>query len=188
MSSPANIIVLDRDGVINHDSKDYIKTVEEWRPIPGSIEAIATLSNAGFKVAVATNQSGIGRGLYDEIALAQMHGKMRDLVEDAGGALHAVCYCPHAPDDNCACRKPATGMLEQIAGELNDTLDQCFFVGDSLKDIQAAIAFNMSPVLVRTGNGENTESQLDQLPTEVRVYDSLSDAAAALIDIQFGKA
>lgn len=187
MSSPANIIVLDRDGVINYDSKDYIKTVDEWRPLPGSIEAIAALSNAGFRIAIATNQSGIGRGLYDEIALAQMHGKMRDLVEDAGGTLHTVCYCPHAPDEGCNCRKPEIGMLEQIAAQLDDSLEGCFFVGDSMKDMQAAIRFGMRPVLVRTGNGGKTETQLDRLAVDVRVYDSLLDATTDLIQSQSGE-
>lgn len=187
MSSPANIIVLDRDGVINHDSKDYIKTVDEWRPIPGSIEAIASLCKAGYRIAVATNQSGIGRGYYDEIALAQMHGKMRDLLEEAGGCLHTVCYCPHAPNENCNCRKPATGLLEQIGAELNDSLDGCVFIGDSLKDMQAAIAFRMRPVLVRTGNGVQTEKQLHQLSSDVLVYDSLSEAATEIILNRSGK-
>ena len=182
MSSPAKIIVLDRDGVINVDSRDYIKTVDEWRPIPGSIEAIAALSKSGYRIAVATNQSGIGRGLYDELALAQMHGKMQDLVEAAGGTIHTVCYCPHTPETNCRCRKPGTGLLEQIANEMNASLTGCLFVGDSLKDMQAAIAFAMQPILVRTGNGEKTERQLDQLGVDVPVYDSLADVAADQID------
>lgn len=182
MSSPAKIIVLDRDGVINLDSKDYIKTVDEWRPIPGSIEAIATLSRSGYKVAIATNQSGIGRGLYDELALAQMHGKMQDLVEAAGGTIDTVCYCPHTPETACRCRKPATGLLEQIAAEMGDSLTGCLFVGDSLKDMQAAIAYAMQPILVRTGNGEKTETQLEQFDVKIPVYDSLADVVADQLD------
>lgn len=180
MTINKEIVVLDRDGVINHDSDDYIKSADEWLPIPGSIEAIASLAQAKISVAVATNQSGIGRGLYDEYALAQMHDKMLALVEAAGGSIAAVCYCPHLPDDHCQCRKPATGLLEQIQEHLQISLQGALFVGDSLKDIRAAIAFDMIPVLVRTGKGAETEALLEQesLSISVPVFDSLQAVIA----------
>ncbi len=179
MQSAANIIVLDRDGVINHDSDDYIKSADEWLPVPGSIEAIASLSQAGYRVAVATNQSGLARGLFDEYALARMHSKMLCLVEEAGGQIEAVCYCPHAPEENCDCRKPGTGLLEQIQNELSAPLSGSVMVGDSLKDLQAALAFGMQPVLVRTGKGMATELRLGELESTVPVFDSLTDFVQA---------
>ena len=179
MSKPSNVIVLDRDGVINLDSSDYIRTPEEWIPVPGSIEAIARLSSAGVRVAVATNQSGIGRGYYDEQILAQMHDKMNSLVRRAGGQIDVICFCPHRPEDNCDCRKPATGLLEQIEEQIGLPLVGNVFVGDTLKDIQAAIAYQMQPVLVRTGKGRDAEQQLTagsfSSPVAVPVYDSLAD-------------
>lgn len=181
MSASGNIIVLDRDGVINVDSDDYIKSEQEWIALPGSIEAIATLCAAGFSVAVATNQSGIARGLFDTYELARMHSKMQLLVEEAGGCIATVCYCPHAPDADCRCRKPGTGLLEQIQAETGLSLKGCAFVGDSLKDLQAAIAFDMNPVLVRTGKGKATEEKLGQLPVDVPVFDSLSDYVGQLV-------
>lgn len=175
MSSTSNIIVLDRDGVINLDSDDYVKNPDEWIPVPGSIDAIARLASAGVSVAVATNQSGLGRGYFDEYALAQMHNKMHELVESAGGSIAAVCYCPHTPEQQCACRKPGTGLLEQIEEQLGQPLTGSVFVGDSLKDIQAARAYHMQPVLVRTGKGSVTEQQLTEQSDSVPVFDSLAD-------------
>ena len=179
MVSASNIIVLDRDGVINRDSDDYIKSAEQWTPLPGSIEAIARLSSAGVKVAVATNQSGIGRGLFDEAALTQMHNKLRGLVADAGGSIAAICHCPHRPDEGCECRKPATGLLEQIEEQLGQPLVGCVFVGDTIKDVQAALAYRMQPVLVRTGKGAAAEKELASLAEKVPVFDSLADVVAS---------
>ena len=170
------IIVLDRDGVINEDSDEYIKTPEEWLPVPGSMEALATLKERGIHVAVATNQSGLGRQLFDEIALANIHHKMCSMAEDHGGFIDGVFYCPHLPDAGCRCRKPATGLLEQIETELGVELAGSFFIGDSLKDLKAALAFDMRPVLVRTGKGRLTEARLDELNgVSVPVFDSLAD-------------
>lgn len=169
------IIVLDRDGVINEDSDDYIKSPEEWVPVPGSLEAIAALNVIGYKVTVATNQSGLGRGLFDEIALANIHHKMCSMVEESGGFIEGVFYCPHLPDAGCECRKPKTGLLMRIQDELHDKLAGCYFVGDSLKDLQAARAFNMEPILVRTGKGRVTENQLIELNGDsVPVFDNLA--------------
>ena len=181
-----NTVILDRDGVINQDSDDYVKSAAEWLPLPGSIAAIARLSQVGLRVAVATNQSGLARGMFDEAALAAMHDKMRDLVEQAGGQINGVFYCPHGPEAGCKCRKPATGMLQQIqqelAAPLGKTLAGCWFIGDSLRDLQAAHCFGCQPVLVRTGNGMATEAKLPEsdIPN-VLVYHNLAAAADALL-------
>lgn len=151
-----NIVVLDRDGVINHDSADYIKSPEEWLPIDGSIEAIAALSNAGFKIYVATNQSGLARGLFSKAQLDGMHEKMHTLVKAAGGTIEQVFYCPHHPDENCACRKPATGLLDQLEDYLGHKVDGAWLVGDSMKDLLLGIAKQCKPLLVLTGNGLKT--------------------------------
>lgn len=177
----AKIVVLDRDGVINQDSPDYIRTAEQWIPIPNSIEAIARLSKAGFKVAVATNQSGLARGYFDEYALAQIHHKLCYMVEEAGGLVDGVFYCPHAPDAHCHCRKPATGLLQQIEQELNCCLKDCYFIGDSLKDVQAAVSHGCLPVLVRTGNGAVAERELaGSVTVPVQVFDDLAQAIEQL--------
>lgn len=169
------IIVLDRDGVINEDSDDYIKSPEEWLPVPGSLEAIATLTKNGYRVAVATNQSGLGRGLFDEFALANIHHKMCSMAEECGGFIEGVFYCPHLPDAGCDCRKPGIGLLERMEDELHDKLAGRYFIGDSLKDLQAARAFSMQPVLVRTGKGFKTEGRLNELAGDpVPVFDNLA--------------
>lgn len=172
------LVILDRDGVINLDSDDYIRTLDEWIPVPGSILAIARLSRAGYRIAVATNQSGLARGYFDEITLANMHSLMRELVEEEGGHIDAVFYCPHGPDEGCRCRKPATGLLEQIEEELNITVAGAWYVGDSAKDIQLANAMKCIPVLVRSGKGRQTEARLiedNSLPA--LVFDDLAAVA-----------
>ncbi|MBL4819821.1 MAG: D-glycero-beta-D-manno-heptose 1,7-bisphosphate 7-phosphatase [Gammaproteobacteria bacterium] len=150
------LVILDRDGVINEDSDDYIKSPEEWIPIDGSINAICELGRHDFIVVVATNQSGIGRGLFDEYDLARIHQKMCSAIEDAGGFIHGIFFCPHAPHENCNCRKPKTGLLSAIASEFNLSLEGIPFIGDSLKDIEAARSSHCDPILVKTGNGEKT--------------------------------
>jgi len=176
------IIVLDRDGVINQDSDNYIRSPEEFIPIAGSIEAIANLSNAGFTVCIATNQSGIGRGYFDEEALSDMHHLLCSMVEQAGGSIDGIFYCPHLPDGNCACRKPKTGLLEQIEKEFSVELGNSYFVGDSLKDIQAAVTFGCKPILVRTGKGGITErALLEESTLEAAIYDDLSSAVADIL-------
>lgn len=171
------VVVLDRDGVINQDSDSYIKSADEWLPVDGSIDAIARLSNSGYKVFIATNQSGIGRKLFDEYALAQIHSKLCSMVEESGGFIDGIFYCPHTPEENCQCRKPGVGLLKQIESEFACSLAGASFVGDSYKDIQAALAFGCAPILVRTGKGAETEKriQLEKLPG-IPVYDDLASA------------
>lgn len=178
----AKLVILDRDGVINADSDDYIKTVDEWLPLPGSIDAIAKLSQAGYRIAVATNQSGLARGYFDEITLANMHNLLCALVEQAGGQIDVICYCPHAPDADCSCRKPKTGLLEQIADTLDQPVQGAWLVGDHLKDMQMAVAGGCKPVMVRTGKGAQ---QLATLPaalhSQVQVVDDLAEAARHIL-------
>lgn len=150
------LIVLDRDGVINHDSAAYIKSPDEWRPIEGSLEAIARLCKAGYRVVVATNQAGVGRGLFDMATLAAIHTRMTQAVNAAGGHLDAIFFCPHAPTQNCECRKPRPGMLHDIVRRFDADPAQVIVVGDSLRDLQAASAASCRPVLVLTGNGQST--------------------------------
>ena len=160
-------------------------TVGEWIPIPGSIEAIARLKNAGYQVAVATNQSGLGRGYFNLDTLAAMHQKMADLL-----ALHTpdpidiIVYCPHRPEDNCSCRKPKSGLFDQIARELDTDLDNCWSIGDSLRDLQAGLKCAMQPVLVRTGKGAAAEQQ-ESLPKGTLVFDDLSAAVDALLALGY---
>ncbi|AZS52088.1 D-glycero-beta-D-manno-heptose 1,7-bisphosphate 7-phosphatase [Entomomonas moraniae] len=153
------LIILDRDGVINHDSDDYIKSVDEWMPIEGSIEAIARLNKAGWTIAVATNQSGIARGYYDLNMLDAMHDKLRQLVASEGGQIGLIAYCPHGPDDGCDCRKPNTGLLKQIADYYQVSLTGKWFVGDSATDLALAERMACQPVLVKTGKGLRTLSK-----------------------------
>jgi len=176
------LIILDRDGVINEDSDDYIKSVEEWIPIPGSIEAIARLSKADYIVTVATNQSGIGRKLLDEYDLAVIHQTMCDRVEEAGGAINGVFFCPHRPDEGCACRKPGIGMFTQIECEFGTSVKNVPFVGDSLTDIAAARMAGCIPVLVRTGKGERTLKEADPNElAEVCTHQDLSSFVDSLL-------
>lgn len=182
------LIILDRDGVINEYDGNYICSVDDWHPIPGSIDAVARLCNAGHRVAIATNQSGIARGYYDLDELDAMHEKLEQLVEAAGGCIDVVAYCPHHPDDQCQCRKPATGLLKQIQQHFHlDSLDGAIMVGDSRKDLEAGVAAHCRPVLVRTGNGRDTERHLDARPipgTQVTVYDDLSNFTDALLSAE----
>jgi D-glycero-D-manno-heptose 1,7-bisphosphate phosphatase len=181
------LIILDRDGVINHDRSDYVKSVDECVPIDGSIDAIVRLYKAGFTVVVATNQSGLARGKFDLDDLEAMHGKITNLVEEKGGELGAIFYCPHAPEDSCKCRKPIPGLVDAIEAEFNISAEGCYFVGDSLRDLQAGVLKGCKPVLVKTGNGLKTISQLanPELQTDsplltseqVQVFDDLAAAA-----------
>ncbi|HAJ74911.1 MAG TPA: D-glycero-beta-D-manno-heptose-1,7-bisphosphate 7-phosphatase [Gammaproteobacteria bacterium] len=175
-------VILDRDGVINEDSDEYIKSAEEFIPISSSLDAIASLHRAGFRIAVASNQSGLGRSLFDEFALANIHHKLCSMAEAAGGFVDGIFYCPHRPEDGCSCRKPGTGLLEQIEREYSCSLSNCYFVGDSLKDIQAAKAYGLRPVLVRTGKGAQTEQELLRgKQSAVPVFDDLAAAVERLI-------
>lgn len=151
------LIILDRDGVINFDSDDYIKTVDEWQPIPGSIQAIARLTTAGYKVAVATNQSGLARQYFNKATLDAMHAKMQQLVKMAGGSIAKIAYCPHLPGDNCDCRKPKPGLIRQIELATGLSASGQWMVGDSLSDMQAGAAAGCKTALVLTGKGMRTQ-------------------------------
>lgn len=170
------LLILDRDGVINQDSDDYIRSLDEWVPIPGSIEAIAALSRGGWTVAVATNQSGIGRGYYGVDVVESMHAHLRELVEASGGALGMVAVCPHRPDEGCDCRKPRPGLLQQIGKYYGVNLQTVSFVGDTLRDVCAALAAGCRPILLRTGKGERTLAA-GGLPENMAVFDNLSCVA-----------
>ncbi len=180
------IIILDRDGVINEDSDEYIKSAEEWIPVPGSLEAVAQLNRAGWRVLVATNQSGVARGLFDIDTLMHIHDKMHRLVEEAGGKIEAVFFCAHGPDDGCNCRKPRPGLLQEIAARLRIDLQDVPVVGDSLRDIEAAQAVSARPILVRTGKGVRTLAKLNP-GAEVAVYKDLKEVADALADMEIQK-
>lgn len=181
MTQTKPIILLDRDGVINADSKAYVKSVDEWQPLPGSIKSIAALSKAGFKVFVVTNQSGIARGYYDETTLAAMHQKMTQLVAAEGGQIDGIQYCPHGPDDNCQCRKPRTGMIEAIEQQLGVSFTDtpAIMVGDSLRDLQAGQARGCQPVLVLSGNGR--ETQYKEIDFHFDIYTDLAAFCIALL-------
>ena len=175
-------VILDRDGVINEDRDDFVKSLDEWQPIPGSIAAIARLSRAGYTIAVATNQSGLARGLFTEEDLMAMHQHLFEAVASEGGTLDAVFYCPHGPDDGCDCRKPAPGLLRQIEESIDMPLRGSPFVGDSLRDLEAAVRAGCQPVLVRTGKGERTLSRgRDSLPVGTEIFANLAEFADHLL-------
>ena len=176
------LIVLDRDGVINHDSDAYIKSKEEWQPIDGSLEAIARLNHGGYTVVVASNQSGLARGYFDIEALAAMHKKMDEMLAKIGGQVDAIFYCPHGPDDGCACRKPKPGMLLEIGQRFNVPLKEVVFIGDSISDLKAASNANAKAMLVRTGKGVKAEKIVQaECDQSVPVYDDLAAAVTAIL-------
>lgn len=173
------LIILDRDGVINHDSDQFIKSPDEWKPIAGSLEAIARLNQAGYRVVVASNQSGLGRGLFCMAMLNRIHAKMHKLVAQAGGKIDAVFICPHAADVQCDCRKPKAGLLREIAARYHLDLKSVPAIGDALRDIQSALAVGAQPILVRTGKGDRTLAG-GSVPEGTPVYADLAEAVAAL--------
>jgi D-glycero-D-manno-heptose 1,7-bisphosphate phosphatase len=174
------LIILDRDGVINADSSEYIKSPEEWQPIPGSLEAIARLNHAGLKVVVATNQSGISRGYYTLADLEAIHEKMRRELKAVGGELDGIFICPHGPKDNCDCRKPKPGLLWQISRKFNIPPSKILLIGDSSRDIESAKAFGCRFLLVLTGNGEHTLKSDPNLDPQV-IFPDLAKAAYAIL-------
>ena len=176
------LVILDRDGVINRDSAEFVKSVQEWVPLPGSISAIARLSQAGYTVAVASNQSGLARGLFGRNALRAMHRKLRQLVAAEGGRVDRIVVCPHGPDDGCDCRKPRAGLLNRLARHYGISLQGVPVVGDSLRDLQAAASAGATPILVRTGNGAATSGKLPAALRNVRTYDDLAAFAAETLD------
>lgn len=173
------LIILDRDGVINKDRDDFVKSAEEWIVLPNSADAIAFLNQAGYTIAVASNQSGLGRGLFDIAALHQMHAKMYRVVGQAGGNIAGVWFCPHTPDDNCRCRKPNTGMIEDILERFEVAAADTYLVGDSLRDLQSIAQLGGKPVLVLTGKGKKTLEQ-GNLPENTMVFNDLWDFAQAM--------
>lgn len=180
MNQLPRLVVLDRDGVINEDSDSYIKSPDEWEAIPGSLEAIALLNHAGVAVAVATNQSGVGRGLLTIDDLNRIHAKFQHALARVGGHVQGIFFCPHAPETGCSCRKPAPGLLRSIEQRFSLTLSDMPFVGDSARDAQAAIAVDARPIMVRTGKGLHElrkHPELAQHPW----YDDLSNAVDAML-------
>jgi D-glycero-D-manno-heptose 1,7-bisphosphate phosphatase len=174
------IVILDRDGVINEESESFIKTPEEWRPIPGSLEAIARLNHAGYQVVLATNQSGVGRGLFEVSTLNAIHDRMHHALAQIGGRIDAIFFCPHAQDANCDCRKPRAGLLEEIARRFNVDLRGVPSVGDALRDLQASAVVGATPILVLTGKGAKTR-EAGGLPEGTQVYDDLAAAVRAIV-------
>jgi D-glycero-D-manno-heptose 1,7-bisphosphate phosphatase len=174
------LVILDRDGVINHDSDRYIKSPEEWKPIPGSLEAIALLCQAGYRVVVASNQSGIGRGLFDMAMLNAIHAKMHKMVAQAGGRIDAIFFCPHPADSDCDCRKPKHGMFKEIAKRYHMDLKGIPAIGDARRDMEAARAVGALAIMVKTGKGAATLAE--GLPYEVPVFDDLARVVAWILE------
>ncbi len=177
------LIILDRDGTINEDRKDFVKSPEEWRPLPGALEAIARLNQAGWHVVIASNQSGLGRGLFDMAALNAMHNKMHRLLGDVGGRIDAIFFCPHEAAEACTCRKPAPGLFVQILERTGAEAALTHAVGDSLRDVQAAAAAGCQTHLVLTGNGRALQEKLPlaEFPTGTRIHADLAAFADALL-------
>ncbi len=174
------LVILDRDGVINFDSDAYIKSPGEWKPIPGSLDAIAQLTQAGYQVVVATNQAGVGRGLFEMATLNAIHDKMHRAVGQAGGRIDAVFFCPHAQEANCRCRKPKPGLYEEIGRRFNTSLKGIPCIGDSQRDLEAAAAVGGQPMLVLTGKGEMTRRE-GKLPPGTQVFKNLAEAITSLL-------
>lgn len=174
------LIILDRDGVINFDSAQFIKSPDEWKPVPGSLEAIARLNQAGYRVVVATNQSGIGRGLFEMDTLNAIHDKMLKAVAHVGGRIDAIFFCPHTGADDCDCRKPKPGMLQEIAARFNADLSGVPAVGDSLRDVQAAVTVGAQPLLVLTGKGKKTADD-PELPSGTPIFPDLAAAVTHIL-------
>jgi D-glycero-D-manno-heptose 1,7-bisphosphate phosphatase len=174
------LIILDRDGVINFDSPQFIKSPEEWKPIPGSLEAIARLNQAGFRVVVATNQSGIGRGLFDMATLNAIHDKMYRALAQFGGRVDALFFCPHAAELNCPCRKPRPGLFEEISRRFNIELTDVPAIGDARRDLETAAAVGARPILVLTGKGRLT-LESGELPEDTLIFQDLAEAVRHLL-------
>ncbi|MEQ1529844.1 MAG: D-glycero-beta-D-manno-heptose 1,7-bisphosphate 7-phosphatase [Methylococcales bacterium] len=172
-------VLVDRDGVLNLDSDEFIKSPEQWLPIEGSLEAVALLNQYGYEVIVITNQSGLARGLFDERTLADIHAKMQHMLAEQGGRIANIYMCPHGPDSDCTCRKPKPGLLQAFAADYQTDLSQVVFIGDALRDVQAAWAAGAKPILVKTGKGRQT--QIDNPNLNIPVFENLYDAATHLI-------
>ena len=178
------LVILDRDGTINSDSDDFVKTPDEWMPLPGALEAIARLNHAGWHVVIASNQSGLGRGLFDVASLNAMHAKMHKMLAAVGGRVDAVFYCPHSAEERCTCRKPLPGLFEQIGARFGISLKGVPTAGDSLRDLQAGVAVGCEPHLVRTGKSASyrPSGQPDGLPQGTFLHQDLSAFADFLLE------
>jgi len=176
-------VLLDRDGVINFDSPDYILAPEQWEPVPGSLEGIARLSDAGIKVAICSNQSALGRGMLEQQVFQTIHAKMMLAIEEKGGEIAHVAYCPHGPDDGCACRKPLPGMIDESLQVLQIPAAEALFIGDSVRDVQAAHAAGVAAMLVRSGYGDAAAilEKSRALMPDIRCYADLAQAVEALL-------
>jgi len=172
-------VILDRDGTINVDSDDFIKSPEEWLPLPGSLEAISLLNRHGFKVVVISNQSGVARGLFDFATLEAIHAKMKQMANDAGGEIETIYFCPHGPNDACDCRKPKDGLFRRFMADYSVDLSKIYAVGDSFRDLQAAESAGTKPILVKTGKGENTLLKHPEL--NLPIFENLYDAANFIV-------
>lgn len=181
LAQPMQAVVLDRDGVINQDSDNFIKNPEEWIPLEGSLEAIARLNQAGLDVVVASNQSGIARGLFDLDTLMAIQEKMQRLLAQVGGRVDGIYFCPHGPDDGCDCRKPQAGLYDQIHRRHDIDFSRSWSVGDSLRDLQAAVTAGTRPVLVKTGKGKRTLAN-GEWPEGTLLFDSLADFVDQLLE------
>jgi len=181
-------LILDRDGVINVESPEFVKTPEEWIPIKGSLEAIGRLSQAGYEIVIITNQSGLGRGHFSADMLAKMHAKMIDYIQQHGGKIQSILFCPHKPDEGCECRKPKSGMYQELAQRLNISFKNVYSVGDSVRDLLAAKMAGAKPVLVRTGNGKKSVKEIGHDETlglqDTPIFDNLAGFADALLSEQ----
>ncbi len=175
-------ILLDRDGVINADSDAYVKSLDEWHPLPGAIEAMARLYHAGHRLAVLTNQSGLARGLFGLRALEAMHRRLVRLLAAHGARLEAIYFCPHGPEDGCRCRKPAPGMFQRLLAERCLTPSRCLAIGDSARDIEAAEAAGIEALLVRSGKGERTLAARPDLARRLPVFADLAEAASWILE------
>lgn len=182
----SKLIILDRDGTINHDSDDYVKSPDEWQALPGAIDAIARLNHAGWHTVIATNQSGLGRGLFDVATLNQIHDKLNKALAKAGGRVDAIFYCPHTPDDHCNCRKPLPGLFEQIGDRFGVDLSEVHAVGDTLRDAQAAATAGCQTHLVRSGKSEGLMNNTlpEHFPTATRVHADLNAFADWLLNTE----
>ena len=174
------LIILDQTGVINQSSDTFIKSPDEWIPIPGSLEAIARLTHSGYRVIIATNQSGIGRGLPDMATYNAINDKMYKAVNQAGGRIDAIFFCPHSSTDKCSCRKPATGLFDEIMQRYGVNLTNVPAIGDSLRDLQAAVAAGAIPILVLTGKGQTTRTE-KEMPAHTQIFENLAMAVDALV-------
>jgi len=181
--SEDKLVILDRDGVVNVDSDQFIKHPDEWKPIPGSLEAIAQLNQSGYRVVIATNQSGVGRGLFDMVTLNAIHEKMMDALARVGGRVEAIFFCPHAANVGCDCRKPAIGMFIEISQRYSIPLSQVPCIGDSLRDLKAAETAGARPILVLTGKGTKTHAA-GGLPEGTQVFPDLAEAVRSLLSEQ----